>query len=825
MTHASPEIKALLEAINPTLDEIQKNFRNNDGTMVLQYYDMLLALSELYTLAGMIQEMRPEMNLIEKLENSVNVLDTNFLLKLLKAGGQASSSDFKAYQLPQMVDFDTDPGGELNISQKAYTLYEVEHDLEYVWALSLITILQKAPDEEEHHQEIVDEFEELFEHSSELLRAIKLKSSCAMDTIIEYHIHEGQATSSVLVAALLKYQPENSLTLTELIKYVKSVNITVTPRLAGLLERSFVKCMKKENAENVFERYIGVGLVPLSTRMFAFIFNSKTLKKRSVLDYYELMLDYGIPPEPSLLRILCKQCANMMFPSMHFTQCFKKYSVGGTTLNIKATTPQAHDASEYALGGTAADGIHDSLRRNERSYFAWRLRELAVEADRSNQIIPLMEAMKVIHRADVEGTTLENDNMILSALLTFFCNGTTPLKDLVYPFNESLAYRPGKITLEEDKCGTNIGITDVEELSEHSLSRRSLQEVNAFNFELENNEGELLESDIIPSGDCSVTSSNLKNSEAPLQQAAEKHSEGKERKGVRRRPGIALAEEEADYVLRVLIEYGAKPDNEVLKSLCFKSEGHMRRDSAVMLLAAEAAFDFGQKSQGASESVSCNYCIVAVSDFARQRNRLRLGRLLRIFVEQYYTYTEVFHTNWDFETKNNSDRNTACFKVLLISAMRIGPLDWTLGLFVLLLIHCSHVSEGAKARLYQIRTSESHRSPHGEVLDLLERCNWERNRILCCDRLMLETHELAENNSSHNEIDSGIKKRAGGVSQAQESSSYTTSHTQETHPTLFTYLHTVLRELNASRGTANFYKQTLQKQRQALISSRRPRRS
>ncbi|CCW62954.1 unnamed protein product [Phytomonas sp. EM1] len=822
---ADAEITALVEALNPTLDEIQKNFRNGNGIIALQYYDMLLALPDLHLLAGMIQEIHSEMKLIEALEKSVNVLDPIFLSRRLKAGRNAPSSDFRASQLRQMVDPEAISDGEINISQRAYTLYEIEHDLEYAWALSLITVLQKAPNEEEHHQEIVDDFEGLFEHSSELLRAIKLKSSCAMDTIIKYHTREGQATSAVLVAALLKYQPEDSLTLTELIEYAKGINVSITPRVAGLLERSFVKCMKKEDAEVVFERYIGVGLIPLSTRMFAFIFNSKTLKKRSVLDYYELMLDYGIPPEPSLLRILCKQCCNMMFPSMHFTQCFRRNSPGSTALNIKAPTPYDQDVSKCALEGTATESTQESLRRDERSYFGWRLRELATEAENRNEVIPLMEGMKIVHRAEVEGTSLENDSIIISELLTFCCNGTTPLKDLVYPFKDSLAYGPGKVTLADDKCNISISMADAEEMSEHSVSRPSLQEVNAFNFELDNNEGELLEGDTVPSTNCSITSSTLKNSKLPAEQAAEKHSESKDRKGGRRLPGIATAEEEAEYVLRVLIEYGARLDNEVLRGLHSRNRYHMRRDPAVMLLAAEAVFDFGQKSRGAMESVSCHYCNFPVSEFARQRNRHRLGRLLRIFVEQYYTYTEVFHTNWDFETKSSTERNTRNFRVLLISAMRIGPLDWSLGLLVLLLFHTPNVvSNSARARLYQVRTTESHRSPHGEVLDLLERCYWERNRILCCDRLMLETHELAETNGNTNEVDPGAKKRSG-ASQAQESSSYNNSHSTETHPTLFTYLHTVLRELNVSREATNFYKQTLLKQRQILLSSKRPRRS
>lgn len=54
--------------------------------------------------------------------------------------------------------------------------------------------------------------------------------------------------------------------------------------------------------------------------------------------------------------------------------------------------------------------------------------------------------MKAIHRADVEGTSLTGDTMIMSCLLRYFCHGTTPMEMLVWPFTQSAACQAEKIT-------------------------------------------------------------------------------------------------------------------------------------------------------------------------------------------------------------------------------------------------------------------------------------------------------------------------------------------------------------------------------------------
>lgn len=799
------------KAVDSVIENIHWEYRAGQKLIVLQYYDMLVGSPDVESIAALALNVRPEFAQLEAMELAVNALDPGFLSNRLRR--QYVANHPKDPNLLQ-VKF-VDP--EVPVDSLAKAIYEMERRIETAWGVCLLAAREQTPDEEEHHIEMVVDFERLFERPSDLLRALNTKSRCAMDVLTKYTISEGKATPDVLMAALTKHAPHSTTELTEFVNYARTNDIRVTAPVAEALEKCYVRCMKTEGAEEVFERLLTVGLVPLSTRPFAMICNSKNLSKgKTILDYYELMLDYGIAPEPSILRILCKQCTGMEYASLHFT------------LKVKSQMAAAEEASQAPQGSPSHSGKTsasqspppqpDSRRKNERAYFEKRLEDLA---ELSREAAPLMEALKVVHRAEVEGTSLEGDTLLLSCILRLFCNGTTPVADLVVPFCDSKAYHPGSV--KQGETGA-VSLTQLERLP-------VLRESNAFNFGFDGTHDELLEEvgtgeltleeEMHPNNDGSDASSE---GDGELRGGRNDHGRGSGHTTEGSRSAdIARPAQEAEYVLKVFAEYGSYPDANLHRGLADIYEVQRKWkhhwDIDIIQHVAQARFKAGHERRGAVEPVRSGNCHCLVHYYVRHRQRQRLVELVSSFIVQYYEYHTIFVDNWlNHPSRASHYRHDNLF-TFFTAAMKAGPLDWALGLLALALTTSeSSINTNTQARLYQVRDSEMYRSPHSEVVSIMRSCDWDRDNIFCCDALMLDAAEQQQMQSGNSEAASA----SGSIytTSLQEPSSYTNPRAAEQHLTFINYMHIALREMKVDKEVMDYYKRKL---REAIQKARADR--
>lgn len=432
-------------------------------------------------------------------------------------------------------------------------LYEVNITIEQGWGVVLGAAIQTQPEEEDYHWSIVSEYEHTFDRTSTYLRAWMGKTEeghSILDTISLFQLLNGEATPDVVLAAFHKnsYTLQTLEELRGIVRHMQEYKIPVTVRVGELFEKAFARCVKKEGAEKVYRFMVSeCGLVPLTTRPFALLFNEK--KNGDVLTalkYYEEMLDYGIPPESSTLRLLCTTCKqDDSFALAHFTTLSKAErfqtspvatattsshprqggSGGGVVRSANpssvvdsppspsslTTSPGMRAGVERRIddittlnpsagsGGLLSSPIRVPFRRDPVAFFVYRLVNLAYEngifpsitrilqerlpnrrgsagayhppsegvlaigsegSRRGNDNgmvnmhrmtsnsapdgeVSLLDAMRVLHRGEVEGNDLQHATVLVENIMLLFCRGvSTPVEDLVLPFHRSKAFYP-----------------------------------------------------------------------------------------------------------------------------------------------------------------------------------------------------------------------------------------------------------------------------------------------------------------------------------------------------------------------------------------------
>ncbi|KPI86169.1 hypothetical protein ABL78_4758 [Leptomonas seymouri] len=823
---ADPGILNLVKDVQRLTGDINGPFRKEEFTTVLQQFDMLMAAPAVEEVAARAIDSREEMRVLDALGSSLNVLDPDFLhWRLTTSQGRMIGVEGN-YALPRPS----------NVSENIYQLFELEHRIEEAWGQALLAAMRLMPEEQEHHEEIVNDFERLFERCSDYLRSLLQETADAIH-LLDVSVMDPEEVSAqyVVCAALLKHPPKDVDALATLVEYMRQRSIPLSVAAAELMERIYVRFMKGPAVAEVFKQVTSVGIIPLSARPFAMLFNNLT-DTNAVLDAYDLMLDYGIAPEASTLRILCKQ-SRLEYAKLHFTAVVKKRA--STDAAVAATNSHSHTPSPSppphspvttltghaaASAGTTADAPGSSRRRYERSYFAHRI-EVLIEKDPN---VSLLEALKVLHRAEVEGTSLEGDTYIMSALLRHYCRGTTPRKFLVLPFTSSLAYRPGRVVDDLKVTAATMGEAAGAGEGDEGRRLRKFETHNAFNFGLKGADDELLEAE----GKCTINDESLH----PPSSLAGRRGGGdydfdkgrRSQRPVARDPYIADSSEEGDYILEVLKSYGSYPDNSVLQWLSARYDGRVP-EMEIVAKAADVFFEGCMMSQGTIEPLNCRILHALGYYYIDNRWRERAHQLLCKLLEMYYAYHVLFHADLCGTEK--------CFcHFAVIVGTKTGPLDLGIGLLTVAL------ALGNKVTTPKVRTKLTVKRDSSEnviaVIEELERCGWDRNKILCCDALMLEPQERAQadgaGDGDNSASGSGTAAGAGAgmystseelgkdsiyTNVSQGPSSFANSHLLSARPSLTTYMYVALRELCVEKATMNWLRDKLRAARAEALAA------
>ncbi|KAG5506146.1 hypothetical protein GH5_05829 [Leishmania sp. Ghana 2012 LV757] len=829
--HADPHLAALAEEVQRITGDINGPFRKAEYTMVLQQFDILMATSAVEEVAAMAVECREETRELDLLGRSLNILDPNFLTwRLTTPQGRAIGVSGN-YSLPKPS----------TVSDRTYQLYMLEQRIEDAWGQVLLAAMRQMPGEQEHHEEIVSDFERLFERCSDYLRSM-LQDTMSAVHLLDVTVMDATelSTQFVVCAGLMKHPPPDVAALVKFIEYLKQRSIPLSLAAAEQLERIYLRFMKGKAAADVFESVTAAGLIPLSVRPFAMLFNNLT-DANAVLDAYDLMLDYGIAPEASTLRILCKQ-SRMEYAKLHFTTVLKGMAnATSVTESYSPTPPPPRSPLVSGAGGAAATHTSAtaaststvaaaSRRRDERSYFAQRIEELAERKPK----VSLLEALKVLHRAEVEGTSLQGDTYIMSALLRHFCRSTTPRRYLVLPFSDSLAYRPGPVS---DDAPPTSGVETGGGSKGHSM-------VNAFDFGFDAANEELLEGE----GKSTI---NEELEGLPGAPTRSRGGEPETEKGHRPRPPprdpyFADSSEEGTYILEVLKSYGSYPDNNVLQALSAQYEGQVPQ-MEIVASAADSFFEGCMASHGAMSPVDCRFLHALGYYYIDNRWRDRAHQLVRRVLEMFYAYCVTFRTDL-----GGTEKWFSYFAVIV--GTKTGPLDLGIGLFAAsLALSDKTVNPKVATKLTAKRDSSDHVI---EVLSELEKCGWEYHRILCCDALMLEPQErvTAENEESaagangagsrdHHHGRSANSSGAVGATGSptavageehlgkdsiytlagQGPSSYNNPHLLSARPSLITFMYVALRDLGVAKKTVDWLRDRLKAARQEALAAKRSR--
>lgn len=287
-----------------------------------------------------------------------------------------------------------DAKGDSSALSEASAISDALEKVEFCWGRAVLSAKRIAGDDDEHINLIVESFEQRFERPSEYLRVLAITADSALEVLRIHQLMEAHVSVRAVTAALHMFPSLSANETSELLKFLRANEISLTKEVTELLEKHFVLRMKTEDAEEVFHEMCAAGVNPVSTRPYNFVFMKTTpFKYMSLIEYYEDMLDRGITPENSTFRILSKQTQYEGFANQHF--------------------------STLAWGNSTANRHRDDGERGgTQVFFASRLTELA----RTKPEATLDEALRVFSRMDVEGTRLTNGSLVISALLIHCCH-------------------------------------------------------------------------------------------------------------------------------------------------------------------------------------------------------------------------------------------------------------------------------------------------------------------------------------------------------------------------------------------------------------------
>eukprot|EP00758_Cryptobia_borreli_P018466 Tbor_TRINITY_DN690_c0_g1::TRINITY_DN690_c0_g1_i1::g.1557::m.1557 len=182
-------------------------------------------------------------------------------------------------------------------------------DVMKTWGRAAAACIKSSGDVE-HAQELVGEFETLVYNSEpcSYLRARVVPGDRPAAVLQGYHKMQcGPIDDGAVDGCLDQFTDISGTDVLEFMAVLDSLNCEVTPKISERLQKCYVVRMKKEDPEVVLEEMKADGLTPTTPQPYNFIFFKPNCTRKKLMEYYEEMLDLGIRPAASTLRILTKR--------------------------------------------------------------------------------------------------------------------------------------------------------------------------------------------------------------------------------------------------------------------------------------------------------------------------------------------------------------------------------------------------------------------------------------------------------------------------------------------------------------------------------------
>ncbi|KEG09916.1 hypothetical protein DQ04_04451070 [Trypanosoma grayi] len=227
--------------------------------------------------------------------------------------------------------------------------------------------------------------------------------------------------------------------------------------------------------------------------------------------------------------------------------------------------------------------------------------------------------------------------------------------------------------------------------------------------------------------------------------------------------------EDTKLVLRLTQERGCRPTSVTLQKL-LKSRSPDRFNQAEIVL---------QRVAESGEVLQVD-CVDLLRHFVVNNVRGKAVRVFSAFVVQGYRHP-----------------NEPVPFAIASMAMKLGPFDWALGVLALLLASVDKpLGRGVQSRMRYA----AHDSRSREVLAVLERCDWKRERLLLADELQDHASGNRDNNSNNsNGVNGGDATRAGPNIHSR----------LDGGPTWLSSMHVALKEMGVEHEVIESYKTAL----------------
>lgn len=172
------------------------------------------------------------------------------------------------------------------------------------WGRAILAAKHTKSDEE-HLEEMVQEFESQFEPSP-YLRALLTRSddpAAAIEEVVD--LTTGTLAAEAVEGVLDRFKSLTTEELRRVLKALRDHKFIISGDVSERIQKHFVLRMKNEDPEAVFREMTEAGLKPTQPNAFNFLFMKHNLTMNPMA-LYEQMIDLGIKPHLSTYRILMK---------------------------------------------------------------------------------------------------------------------------------------------------------------------------------------------------------------------------------------------------------------------------------------------------------------------------------------------------------------------------------------------------------------------------------------------------------------------------------------------------------------------------------------
>ncbi|KAH9597685.1 hypothetical protein LSM04_007497 [Trypanosoma melophagium] len=246
--------------------------------------------------------------------------------------------------------------------------------------------------------------------------------------------------------------------------------------------------------------------------------------------------------------------------------------------------------------------------------------------------------------------------------------------------------------------------------------------------------------------------------------------------------------EDTERVLQLAQDRGCHPNSATLQKL-------LRGTSTTRFEQAEIVL---QKVVEAGETLQVN-CVDLLRYFVINNKRSKAVRVFRAFVVHGYRHS-----------------NEPIPFAIASMAMKLGPFNWALGILAILLASVDKpLGRGVQSRMRSV----AHDVRSREVLEVLNRCDWKRERLLLAPELQerplngnITTSITGNNNSmdSNHNNNNNNNNNNNGVNGGDAAWTGSKSHNRlDGGPTWISVMHIALKEMNVEPKVMEAYKAAL----------------